>query len=498
MPLPPVCFTAMLRAAVAVRRNGMRALHLFFFTLACAFFFSSPAAEAVEDGDARLLKIVALSRPGVRSPTQDMKTLSVWSARLWPHWPVERGHLTPRGARLVTAMWADLRGVLLNHGLLPDALCPPPGAVFVRADTDQRTRATARALLDGLGPDCAQGYAVADAGPDPLFHPVKAGLFAFDPAATATDVLNTTDGGLEQLQEDFAGPLALIDQLSAPPSPELCSRFGLSPQCRLSDLPNAVSVSPEGRSVALVGGLGIASSLAEIFLLEYGQWPGSDAGWGQVDGKTLSQVLPVHSRVFDVVNRTPLVAWARGSSLLTEMTAALTGAHYDQRLNAASLVVFVGHDTNIANLGGLLGVNWQAESYPPNDIPPAGVLFLELWGRGDKREVRVRFYAQPLEALHAPFDGEYSPLAAVPALRKDAVSPARSPDARSAAQNEPEASADPRRHAPVAARVSAPPVVGEARFELSDFTRLVRDKTAGAPLAPQQVPRLHLVRDAAE
>ena len=132
---------------------------------------------------------------------------------------MERGHLTPRGARLVTAMWADLRGVLLNHGLLPDALCPPPGAVFVRADTDQRTRATARALLDGLGPDCAQGYAVADAGPDPLFHPVKAGLFAFDPAATATDVLNTTDGGLEQLQEDFAGPLALIDQLSAPPSP---------------------------------------------------------------------------------------------------------------------------------------------------------------------------------------------------------------------------------------------------------------------------------------
>ena len=498
MPLPPVCFTAMLSAAVAVRRNGMRALHLFFFTLACAFFFSSPAAGAVADGDARLLKIVALSRHGVRSPTQDVKTLSAWSARLWPHWPVERGHLTPRGARLVTAMWADLRGVLLNHGLLPDALCPPPGAVFVRADTDQRTRATARALLDGLGPDCAQGYAVAEARPDPLFHPVKAGLYAFDPAATATDVLNTTGGGLEQLQEDFAGPLALIDQLSAPPSPELCSRFGLSPQCRLSDLPNAVSVSPEGRSVGLAGGLGIASSLAEIFLLEYGQWPGSDAGWGQVDGKTLSQVLPVHSRVFDVVNRTPLVAWARGSSLLTEMAAALTGMHYDQRLNAASLVVFVGHDTNIANVGGLLGVNWQAEGYPPNDIPPAGVLFLELWGRGDKREVRVRFYAQPLEALHAPFDGEYPTLAAAPQLRRDVVSPAQSPDVRSAVQNGPEASADPRRHAPVAARVSAPPVVGEARFELSDFTQLVRDKTAGAPLAPQQVPRLHPVRDAAK
>lgn len=170
-------------------------------------------------------------------------------------------------------------------------------------------------------------------------------------------------------------------------------------------------------------------------------------GWGQVDGKTLSQVLPCTAAFSTWSTARPCGLGARlvpahGND------RALTGAHYDQRLNAASLVVFVGHDTNIANLGGLLGVNWQAESYPPNDIPPAGVLFLELWGRGDKREVRVRFYAQPLEALHAPFDGEYSPLAAAPALRKDAVSPARSPDARSAAQNEPEASADPRRHAP--------------------------------------------------
>ena len=44
-----------------------------FFHLGLRLFFSSPAAEAVEDGDARLLKIVALSRHGVRSPTQDMK-----------------------------------------------------------------------------------------------------------------------------------------------------------------------------------------------------------------------------------------------------------------------------------------------------------------------------------------------------------------------------------------------------------------------------------------
>lgn len=469
----------------------MRTLHLLFFSLACAVFMAFPVGSAAADDDARLLKIVALSRHGVRSPTQELKTLSLWSERLWPHWPVERGHLTPRGARLVSAMWADMRGVLLNYGLLPDAACPPPGAVFVRADTDQRTRATARALLEGLAPDCAQGYAVADAKPDPLFHPVKAGLYAFDPAAAATNVLSMTDGGLDRLQEDFASPLALIDQLSAPPSPDLCSRFGLPPQCRLSDIPTSVSVSPEGRSVGLTGGLGIASSLAEIFLLEYGQWPGSPAGWGQVDGATLKQVLPVHSRIFDVVNRAPLVAWARGSSLLTEMAAALTGTHYDQRLNAASLVVFVGHDTNIANLGALLGVNWQARGYPPNDIPPAGVLFLELWGQGDRREVRVRFYAQPPEALHAPFAEEKLLLCGVPSRQRDVASPVQSPDVRNELLAGDESSVDPRLHAPAAAEVSAPPVVGAARFELADFRQLVREKTAGAPLAPQQVPRLH-------
>ncbi|WP_304473462.1 histidine-type phosphatase [uncultured Desulfovibrio sp.] len=472
----------------------MRTLFLLFFSMVCAVITVSPAASAVED-DARLLKIVALSRHGVRSPTQDAKTLSLWSERIWPQWPVERGRLTARGARLVSAMWADLRGVLLNYGLLPDAVCPPPGAVFVRADIDQRTRATAQALLEGLAPGCTQGYAVADAEPDPLFHPVKAGLYAFDPADAAKSILSMTDGGLDRLQEDFAGPLALIDQLSAPPAPALCSRFGLPPQCRLSDIPNSVSVSPDGRTVGLAGGLGIASSMAEIFLLEYGQWPGSPAGWGQVDGVTLKQALPVHSRIFDVVNRAPLVAWARGSALLTEMSAALTGTHYDQRLNAASLVVFVGHDTNISNLGALLGVNWQARGYPLNDIPPAGVLLLELWGRGDRREVRVRFYAQPPEALHAPFAEEKSALCAVPYRQADVTSTARSLKGHGEFPAGNEFSVNPRLHAPEAAEVFAPPVVGAARFELADFQRLVRKKTDGAPLAPRQVPRLHPGRE---
>lgn len=442
-------------------------LPLLLLTCAALLLALAPEAPALTAGgdDGRLVKAVVLSRHGVRAPTQKQKTLEEWSQRVWPVWPVKRGDLTPRGGELVTAMWASLGADFRQAGILPPNLCRRPADVYVRADTDERTRATARALLDALAPDCRLGFAVSTDAIDPLFHPVKAGLYTFDPIGAATDILSMTNGGLGQLQEDLATPLALVGRLAAPVSPELCARFGLPQECALSDIPNAVSVAPDGRDVGLTGSLAIASSLAEIFLLEYGEWPGVAAGWGQVTAPTLHKVLPVHARVFDVVNRAPLVAWARGSALLAEMGAALLGSHYDGRCNEAALVVFVGHDTNIANLGGLLGVDWQLEGYPANGIPPASALMLELWEKNGAREVRVNFFAQPMAALHAPFPAG-GPL-----------SPAGTAE-----------------HAPARAIVTAPPIVGEARFSLEEFRGRIAEATAGAPLAPPQVPPLDFAR----
>lgn len=451
----------------------MRSLSLPLVFLACLALLlplgPQAAPLAASDDGGRLIKAVVLSRHGVRAPTQKHKTLEEWSQRVWPVWPVKRGDLTPRGAELVTAMWGSLGADFRKEGILPANLCQRPADVYVRADVDERTRATARALLDALAPDCHLGFAVVSGDVDPLFHPVKAGLYSFDPIGAATDILTMTNGGLGQLQDDLATPLALVGRLSAPVSPGLCSRFNLPEDCALSDIPNAVSVAPDGRSVNLTGSLAIASSLAEIFLLEYGEWPGVAAGWGQVTAPTLRQVLPVHARVFDVVNRAPLVAWARGSSLLVEMGSALLGNHYDERCNKAPLVVFVGHDTNIANLGALLGVNWQQEGYPANGIPPASALMLELWEKNGAREVRVNFFAQPMAALHTPFPaaGPLSP-------------------------------AGLREHAPARATVTAPPIVGEARFSLEEFRGRIAEATAGAPLAPRQVPALDFAREVAK
>lgn len=451
------------------------ALRFTIICLACALMCQMPLTGiAAQQGDdqPRLTKIVALSRHGVRSPTQTAATLSLWSTRTWPQWPVPKGHLTPRGARLVTAMWEDIRGRMLNHGLLPDATCPPPGKIFVRADADQRTRATAKALVDGLCPDGSLSYAVSAQSLDPLFHPVQAGVQRFDPASVAASIIDNAGGDLDRLHEDNTTVLTHMQHLSAPLGAEMCARYNLPPSCGLTDLPNSVSVEADGSGAGLSGALATASGMAELFLLEYAQWPDVSAGWGQVDARVLREVLPIHTSVFNTVNRAPVVARLKGASLLSEMMAALEGTHRDQRCNAASMVVFVGHDTNIANVGALLGVNWQIAGYPDNATPPGSTLLFELWEQGGNKEVRVRFFAQTPEALHAPFDEQRLPVGG-PAATPQLTDPART-------------------HKATAAQVTAPPVVGEARFSLADFSKRVSKVVQNAPLAPQEVPPLRL------
>lgn len=422
------------------------------------FLSTSPPtlSFAQETNNDKLLKVVALSRHGVRAPTQSHEVLAAWSQKPWPVWPVEKGDLTERGAHLVTAMWKNLRTSLINKGLLPDLACPPPDAIYIRADTDERTRATAYAMLEALGPNCNLGYAVMDEKVDPLFHPVKAGLYQFHATKTATDILAMTHGGLDALQDRFNDQLELLESITGPPAPEVCARFSFTTSCQLTDLPNAISVSSDGKDVHLLGSLSIASDIAEIFLLEYGQWPGEIPGWGMVSNQVLDELLPLHSEVFDVINRAPLVAWARGGFLLQEISKSLQNKHSDPKVNEAKLLVYVGHDTNIANIGALLGLNWKAGKYPENGIPPAGVLFFELWERKGKKEVDVRFYTLPMESLHSPLD---------------------LPDNLNLFQ-------------PLNAFVSAPPLAGAAVFDLEKFILHAENASKDAPVCTQTEPQI--------
>lgn len=377
--------------------------------LCCCLLCLTATAMAAESSSApRLLKVVALTRSGVSAPLQSEAMLDSWTERAWPKWPASRGELTRRGADLVSELWSELRKRYLALGVLPANASP--AAVYVRADNCQPARGTATALLRGILPHGDSGYAIGDLSPDPLFHPVQNGMCVFHLASTAKDVLTHMNEGLPGLNAEYAREISLLDSLIGPADTELCTRYALPPGCRLSSVPSSVAIARQGTRAFIQGGLGIASSLTEIFLREFSQWPSEAAAWGQADTATIRQILSLHSAVFNAVQRTPSVAGAQGSTLLHELLAALQGQLADSRANRSPIVVFVGSDVNIANVAALLNIHWQASGYPADIIPPAATLALELWQQGETRVVRVKFFAHALETLHSstPFEDEES------------------------------------------------------------------------------------------
>ena len=150
----------------------------------CGLFPSGGAASP--SGQARLLKVVALSHLGPHVPriphaSVQNENLPRWSEKTWPRWPAPAGSLTPRGARLVTAMWEDLRAHFFNLGLLPEEHCPSPFRVFARADATLTAQDTACAILDGLSPLAACPVPYPPAGRIPCLIPYARGLTALTP-----------------------------------------------------------------------------------------------------------------------------------------------------------------------------------------------------------------------------------------------------------------------------------------------------------------------------
>ena len=112
----------------------------------------------------------------------------------------------------------------------------------------------------------------------------------------------------------------------------------------------------------------------DLLVQEYAQWPQQEAAWGQANAAALRKLLPIRSEIFNALHRTPLIAGIYGGPLLRDMALALYSQHADPRLNEAKCAVFVGNDNNLAAIGALLGIDWQASGFPPNALPPGTIL----------------------------------------------------------------------------------------------------------------------------
>jgi 4-phytase/acid phosphatase len=115
----------------------------------------------------------------------------------------------------------------------------------------------------------------------------------------------------------------------------------------------------------------------------------------------------LHSLQFDLIERTHHLARRQGSALLHQVfetlrpTAERTSTPQDQVPPESKLVIYVGHDTNLANIGGMLRVDWQLKNYLRNETPPAGAMAFELLRHNNKPFVRMSYYSQSPDQMRS-------------------------------------------------------------------------------------------------
>jgi 4-phytase/acid phosphatase len=388
-------------------------LKLFVQLLIIAGFYFPCFAVVAKETEYTLQQVVILSRHGVRSPTKQSELVNEITPDKWPEWPVKPGYLTPRGEQLVTLMGEFYGDYFRNKELLPKQGCPVGGTVYVQTDVDQRTILTGQAFLVGITPYC--GFKIHHQKNlqriDPLFHPVEAGVCTLNSDKVLKAVQERLGSPLDTLSERYANPLIkMVKILKFNASPYCGKMQKLGKPCNFATfLPNEIHINKKGTTL-LHGPFGLSSTLAEIFLLQSSQGM-SDVAWHRLNGEAnWTSLLSLHNVQFDLMDKTFYIASYKGTPLLEEIDAALI--HQIKRkkgfstllLPAYNHVLFlVGHDVNIANIAGMLGLNWHLPHQPDN-TPPGGGLVFELWRKKDSKAsneyfVSVKMFYQTMIQL---------------------------------------------------------------------------------------------------
>jgi 4-phytase/acid phosphatase len=366
---------------------------------------SAPAASQESSGT--LKYVVIVSRHGVRSPTGKTDALNQYSAKPWPQWSVPPGYLTEHGAKLMTLFGAYDRELFAKEGLFAAHGCGEAAKVSVNADSDQRTRETGKALVAGMFPGCNINVkALPEGTPDPLFHSSEAGVGNAEKALATAAIAGRIGNNPSGLTEAFRPQLQALEEvlLGCNPGP-LC----IGAHSSLFDVQSSIGPGKGGHLVDLRGPLGPAATMAENLLLEYTE--GMDApqvGWGRVDVNKVREVMQLHTANAELERRTGYIARAGSSNLLRHILNSMEQAMSGKAVSGAlgkpddRLLILVGHDTNLSNISGALGLTWLIDGRL-DDTPPGGALVFELWQDRQTGEysVRVSYMAQTLDQMRS-------------------------------------------------------------------------------------------------
>jgi len=320
---------------------------------------------------------VILMRHGVRSPTKPASLYRDVAKGEWPAWPVGPGMLTAHGAQGMQRIGARLGTILRDEGALP-AGCD---AVVVIGDSTARNRESSVALARGLLPACPPRY-LATAGDtnNPLFHYRKDA--DGDDAPVAPSVAPAALADLQALLLDCHG--------------DACARVAGDDGKRLL-LPTPDQL---GKALKLAG------TLSENLMLAYAEgMPMAQVAFGRGDAALLGRLITLHNAQFAATKRAMPTAAAMGSNLAAHIAATLAVGTTARPLTNHGVVVLVGHDTNLANVAGVLDLDWH-EPTRPDDYPPGGALAFARVEHDGKAFIRVRAWMPSMDQLRTnTFDG---------------------------------------------------------------------------------------------
>lgn len=318
-------------------------------------------------------KVVVLSRHGVR-PQTDTAKIEEATGRKWPQWTVDDGQLSGHGYTGITLQAAYQLEQWKRAGLHVGGACPRGSDLFAWSSASQRTRATAQAYLDGMFPGCGlrAGY---KQGPDkdPIFKSASMNLSAPDMNKVRAEIMANV-GSFGKVARRYQ---PAVDRLRA----AVC---GTKPEdCEFLNKPWAIDDAKPGK-IKLKGPLSKGANIGETIRLQYSEGlPISEVAFGS--GRTpkdVAELSELHAAKYDLVSTTPELARHGGTVLMSQLIKALeTGTDFSSPKEALAkrIVLFVGHDTNIAQIKGMMGFNWKQGEYPAGDIPPGGSLVFERY-----------------------------------------------------------------------------------------------------------------------
>lgn len=373
----------------------VRALLGAAWLIAAAVPAFSHAASPAKGAGLNVERVVMLMRHGVRPPTKAQPMPVGFAKDAWPTWPVAPGYLTPHGAQGVQRMGAYQRLALAQEGLFAARGCPSARDVAVIADSDERTIKTGEAFVAAFAPGCdlAVAHRPQDVA-DPMFSPLDETVGKPIPAeaARAAVLERLGPGGLEARTAQARPLLQRLQGVYRCCAPPFCEKYKVAAPCTLTDLPTTLAAG--GEKPSMEGALDLASTAAQILLLEYTDGkPMDQVGWGRATKADVEALLAFHPLEYDIVARPAYVAQRGAAPFLDVVSKAFAPG-------GAKLTLLVGHDTNIAHVGGALDLHWKAADYPANDPPPGGALGFELLRDAKGRQfVRAFFTAQSMDQL---------------------------------------------------------------------------------------------------